>query len=127
MHKNRLCSFLTKFKLISTSQYGFLGGVSTADARINLTEQIFNDLNGKNHILSIFVDLQKAFDTVNHLLLLTKLEKIFVRRVSLELFTSYLANRQQFIRLNDTNSSLKQISIGVPQGSILGPIFFHNI
>ena len=105
----------------------FLREVSTADAMINLTKQIHNDLNGKNHILSIFVDLQKAFDTVNHLVLLTKLEKIFVRRVSLELFTSYLANRQQFIRLNDTNSSLKQISIGVPQGSILGPIFFHNI
>ena len=56
MYKNRLCSFLTKFKLLSTSQYGFLRGVSTADAMINLTEQLFNDVNGKNHILGVFVD-----------------------------------------------------------------------
>ena len=84
MHKNRLCSFLTKFKLISTSQYGFLGGVSTADARINLTEQIFNDLNGKNHILGVFVVLRKSFDTVNRLKFLRKLEEIGIRGVSLE-------------------------------------------
>ena len=91
---------------------------------INLTEQLFNDLNDKNHILGVFVDLRKAFDTVNHLILLRKLEEIGIRGVSLEFFRSYLSNRQQFVHLNGIDSSLKKISIGVPQGSILGPILF---
>ena len=81
--KNRLCSFLTKLKLFSTSQYWFPREVSTADTMINLTEQLFNDLNGRNQILSVFVDLQKAFGTVNNLILLIKLEEIGIRGVSL--------------------------------------------
>ena len=91
---------------------------------INLTEKLFKDLNSKNHILSVFVDLRKAFDTVNHQILLRKLEEIGIRGLSLDFFRNYLTNRQQFVRLNGANSSLKQISIGVPQGSILGPILF---
>ena len=75
MPKNRLGSFLTKIKLFSTSQYVFLRGVSTTDAMINLTEQLFKHLNGKNLILSVFVDLRNAFDTVNHLILLKNLKK----------------------------------------------------
>ena len=85
---------------------------------INLTEQLFNELNSENHILSVSVDLQMAFDTLNHLKFLRKLEEINIRGVSLEFFRIYFANRQQFVRLNGTKSSLKQISIGVPQGSI---------
>ena len=119
MYKNRLRSFLTKFLLISTSQYGFLRGVSTADAMINLTEQLFNDFHGKNHIFSVYVDLRKAFDTINHLILLREFEEIGIRGVSLEFFWKDLANRQQFVRLKSTNSSLKQICIGVLQVRIL--------
>ena len=91
---------------------------------INLTEQLFNDLNSKNHILSVFVDVRKVFDTVNHLILLRKLEELVIRGVSLEFFKNYLANREQFVRLNSTKSSLEQISIGVPEGSITRPILF---
>ena len=110
--------------MLPTSQYGFLRGVSTADAIINLTEQLFKDLKSKNHILSVFLDLRKAFDTVNHLRLLRKLEEIGIRGVSLDFFRNYLENCQQFVRLNGTNSSPKPISICVPQGSILGPNLF---
>ena len=74
--------------------------------------------------LVIFLDLQKAFDTVNHVLLLGKLEACGIRDNALNLLASYLADRKQTCQVNGKQSGLRSISCGIPQGSILGPLFF---
>jgi hypothetical protein len=86
--------------------------------------KITESLNEKKHSIAIFCDLRKAFDSCDHGILLAKLEKYGVRGVELEWFRSYLHKRKQFTHLNGKNSSLTEISIGVPQGSILGPLLF---
>ena len=73
---------------------------------------------------SIFIDLKKAFDTVNHTILLNKLERYGIRGIALKLFTSYLSHRQQYTLINNHKSELKTITCGVPQGSTLGPLLF---
>ena len=80
--------------------------------------------NSKHHSIAIFCDLRKAFDTVDHNILLKKLYNIGVRGVELQWFRDYLHNRKQFVKIDDSYSSLLQISLGVPQGSILGPLLF---
>ncbi len=78
----------------------------------------------KKHSIAIFCDLRKAFDTVDHVILLKKLRDIGVEGSELKWFESYLTGRQQFVHFNNTSSSLLQIRAGVPQGSILGPLLF---
>ena len=121
---NRLTSFFEKFSLLYNSQYGFLRGKSTSDALVELTELIYNSLNEKSHHLSIFIDLKKAFDVVKHDLLLKKLEIYGIRGLPLELIKSYLSNRKSYVGIDHFQSKQEIINIGVPQGSILGPLLF---
>ena len=85
---------------------------------------ISNALTKKESAIVIFCDLRKAFDTVNHQLLFKKLHKIGIRGTELNWFISYLTGRKQFVYLNNKNSTLLEILLGVPQGSILGPLLF---
>ena len=124
LFKNRLLSFLEKHSIITSSQYGFLKGKNTCHALLDLTEFIYKNLDEKNHVHSVFVDLRKAFDTVNHNILLVKLERYGVRGVGLEWCRDYLTNRKQYVSYAGAKSELRHMSIGVPQGSILGPLFF---
>jgi hypothetical protein len=80
--------------------------------------------NSKEHVITIFCDLRKAFDTCDHELLLSKLYKLGIRGVELSWFRNYLTGRKQFVFINGVSSNLLNILIGVPQGSILGPLLF---
>ena len=121
---NRLINFLNKYDILSRNQYGFRKNYSTAHALIQLYDKISNALDNKRVTLGLFIDLSKAFDTVNHEILLDKLEHYGVRGVALQWFESYLSCRKQFVQYNDYNSSSLDITCGVRQGSILGPLLF---
>ena len=105
-------------------QFGFRGGHSTTRPMVYLLNKITESLNDKKFGIAIFCDLKKAFDTCNHKILLGKLSKYGIKGLNLKWFESYLTNRKQFVHVNGANSTLLEISLGVPQGSILGPILF---
>ena len=97
---------------------------STQDALIELTENYYKCLNNGNVALSIFIDYSKAFDTINHRILILKLERYGIRGLPLLLIRNYLLNRKQSVRIGSKFSSTKIINLGVPQGTILGPLLF---
>ena len=121
---NRIISFFDKFELFSDRQFGFLKNKSTKDAIFNFTESIYDALDSKEHNIRILVDLKAAFDTVNHTILLKKLERYGVRGHCLLWFKSYLNDRKFRVRTGKVFSDEQTVNIGIPQGSILGPILF---
>ena len=110
--------------LFYKSQYGFLPEHSTELSCLELIDKITLDLDNKQTPVAIFMDLSKAFDTLNHDILLSKLSYYGISDIALIWFRSYLTNRSQYVELNNTCSSTATISTGVPQGSILGPLLF---
>ena len=120
----RLVQFLEKNKLLSKKQFGFRQNCSTDDAIYELTSLLYSSIDSNKKALAVFLDLAKAFDTVDHQLLLRKLEDIGVRGVSLKLFKSYLTNREMVVKIGEANSSKNKLEYGVPQGTVLGPILF---
>jgi exonuclease III len=120
----RLINFAESFSLVSAKQFGFQRELSTSDAVIEMLEYIYSSLNDKEHCLSVFVDLRKAFDTVNHEILLQKMYRYGVRGLALDWFTDYLRDRSQRVRIGESVSDCKIVNIGVPQGSVLGPVLF---
>ena len=120
----RLNSFFESSKVYSACQYGFRRGVCTSDAVNKLLKNIYNSINQNMYLGAVFLDLSKAFDTVSHDILIKKLEHYGVRGTTLLLLKSYLSNRKQFVTINGTKSDIHDITIGVPQGSVLGPLLF---
>ena len=123
MHK-RIYSFLEKYEILYELQFGFRAGYSTTHALIHMTEAIRSALDSGSVTCGIFVDFQKAFDTVNHDILLKKLEHYGFRGVINDWFRSYLTDRKQKVAINGFESESKSLLHGVPQGSVLGPILF---
>ena len=110
--------------LFNDHQFGFTKNRSTAEALICLTEKIYKNLNDKHSSALILLDFAKAFDSVNHDILLRKMELMGIKNLELKWFESYLTNRLQFIKLGEHISDSAQLKAGVPQGSILGPLLF---
>ncbi len=120
----QLSTYLEQNKLLSSCQFGFRLGKSTTTALINFTDHILSNMDGGKVTGVIFLDLKKAFDTVNHEVLIRKLKNLGVSGKSLAWFNSYLTGRSQRTVCDDTISPEAKVSIGVPQGSILGPLPF---
>ena len=121
---NRICKFFSDNNIIYPLQFGFRQQYSTFHALISLTENIRKNLNKENIGCGIFVDLQKAFDAVEHHILLAKLEHYGIRGMTNNWFKSYLFNRKQFVSINGHISNQTSVKYGVPQGSVLGPLLF---
>ena len=119
----RLDIFIRTHSIIAPTQYGFRSGLSTMHAVTDVLTLVYDNIHEKKFSGLIFLDIQKAFDTVDHNILIAKLEHYGIRGIAKNLFESYLQNRQQFVALDD-ESRLYTTNWGVPQGSTLGPLLF---
>ena len=116
--------YFNENKLLYKSQYGFRKLHSTELAALEFTDQIVYNLEQGKLPLAIFLDLSKAFDTIDHNILLDKLSYYGISDNALKWFKSYLRQRKQYVQYGDSKSAMSYIKTGVPQGSILGPLLF---
>ena len=120
----RVYSFLEKNNLIFKRQFGFRSGYSSNHTIVNLVESIKMYIDNDNYVCSVFIDLEKAFDTVDHQILLQKRYHYGIRGSADNWFQSYLFNRQQVVFISGSSLELMSIKCGVPQGSTLRPLLF---
>ena len=123
MH-NRLFKYQTTNEIFYKRQFCFQEGHSKEHAKMQLIDNINNSFEKNNFTLGVFIDLSKAFDTVDHYILITKLKQYGMQGNNIRWFDSYFSNRKQYIAYNNKSTSFRDITCGVPQGSILGPLQF---
>ena len=123
MHK-KLYDFLQEHNILFQNQFEFRKNNSTTFALLEITEKIKKTIDNKKLWMWNFIDVRKAFDTVNHEILLRKLEHYGIRGKAQFWFKSYLTNRKQYVTFNEESSELKKITCDVPQGSGLQPLLF---
>ena len=121
---SRLYKFLSKNEFFCKNQFGFRENHSTELALLSLTERIYEAVDNKKYVIIVSVDLRKAFDVIQHDILLDKLENLGIRGFMLKWFSAYLKNRTQKTIVNQTVSHTLPVKCGVPQGSSLGPLLF---
>lgn len=122
--KQRLTKFLDKHNILTNTQFGFRQNMSTSNAVSELIKKVVYNINDDRKCLVVFLDLAKAFDTVDHGLLMRRLEIIGIRGCAFDVFADYLRNRQQVVKINGFRSKPQTINTGVPQGTVLGPVLF---
>jgi hypothetical protein len=122
--KNKLLSFLEGTHFFSKKQFGFRTSMNTENALLNFMLGVYDGLNEGKKVSGLFLDIKKAFDTVDHTLLLSKLFNIGIRGVAHEWFNSYLIGRKQCVKINSVFGEMGTIKSGVPQGSVLGATLF---
>ena len=120
----RLVNYLEHNKLLTDCQHGFRENHSTESAILQFVSNAYKYLDNKYLVAGVYLDLSKAFDSLNHKILLDKLEHIGIRGIANQLFKSYITHRKQTVFCNSSYSNFTSIVTGVPQGSILGPILF---
>ena len=125
--QKQLLQYLKSHSLLSRNQSGFRPKHSTLTALATVTDDWFHSIDKGEYTGTIFVDLQKAFDMVDHLILLSKLEDMGITGTELQWFKSYLSNRRIRTSVNNELSDERLITKGVPQGSILGTPVVHNL
>ena len=121
----QLYEYFNTNNLLFNSQYGFRLEHSAELAALEIVDKIIYQMDNSETPISIFLDLSKAFDLLDHnILLLYKLKYYGINSNSLQLLENYLTNRKQYIEFEKHKSYMKNITVGVPQGAILGPLFF---
>ena len=120
----QIYEYLNSNNLLFDSQHGFRENHSTETAVVELVDYLKIQIDNMHVPLCLFLDLSKAFDTINFDIMLLKLRKLGICNMALNWFESYLTNRKQFVTYNEVNSTLLETKTGVPQGSVLGPLLF---
>lgn len=121
---SRIYSFLNKFNILNKNQFGFRKNLNTSDAVIKLLNTVYKSTDDKYLTLAIFADLSKAFDCVDHKILLKKLDYLGIRGVAHSWIASYLSNRTQIVKIGSSISSPVTLTSSVPQGSVIGPLLY---
>ena len=120
----RLIKFIDKNKILNDNQFGFRSKHSTSHAALLIIDKIQMAIEKGLYSCGIFLDLSKAFDTVDHDILIKKLHYYGIRGIPRDWFASYLNNRKQYVSVGGIASELLDVNCGVPQGSVLGPLLF---
>ena len=120
----QLYEYLDNKKLLSKNQGGFRPKHSTHSTIAQFTDYIYTNINKNQITQSIFIDFSKAFDTVNYQILYIKMKYFLLKKSAIKVIENYLTNRKQSVQINGKTSTLLDITCGVPQGSVLGPLFF---
>ena len=120
----RLDSYIKSNNILCTDHFGFCKNSNTSDAIIEFLDYVYSSLDNKQSTIAVYLDFSKVLDTVNHNISTSKLLHNGVRGVMQRWFESYFSNRKQYVSIRNCNSSMSNISLGVPQGSVLGSVLF---